>query len=130
MDEQDCVMYIIVNADLNMGKGKTASQCCHSACAVTRILERQQPKAATYLRWIRNGETKVVLRASQKEMETMISIFEVDHVVKRDSTNVWCTCVRDAGRTQIPENSLTTITFCPMARDSAPEIIKKLKLLN
>lgn len=130
MEDQECAMYIIVNSDLSMGKGKTASQCCHAVCGVIRILERQQPKDVAYLKWIRKGEAKIVLRASQKEMEKILSEFEVDQVVKRESANIWCTSIHDAGRTQVPENSLTAIAFRPISRDSTPEIVKKLKLLN
>ena len=35
-NDDEYVMYVLVNNDLKMGKGKIASQCMHSACRVTR----------------------------------------------------------------------------------------------
>lgn len=123
------VMYIIVNSDLSMAKGKTASQCCHSVCGVTRILERSNRDGKIYKEWIRSGETKIVLRATLQEMKKILDEYEVDKQVKRESEGVWCMCVHDAGRTQIPDQSLTTIAFRPMSRSEAPDFLRKLKLL-
>lgn len=120
-------MYIIVNSDLSMGRGKIASQCCHAACEVTRILERNSKKCPEYRSWLKDGETKVVLRATEKEITKLLDEYHVDHVVKRESSGVWCCCVRDAGRTQIPADSLTCIAFRPTS--NPPHEIKKLKLL-
>jgi hypothetical protein len=55
---------------------------------VTRILERQQRKDPTYLQWTKNGETKIVLRANQKEMEHILLEFEVDTVVQTFGASV------------------------------------------
>lgn len=122
-------MYVIVNSDLGMGKGKIAAQCCHAACHVTRILERNQRKCEKYTQWLKkDGETKVVLRATQAELQKVLDQFEVDRVVKRENNEKdWCVAVHDAGRTQIPAGSLTCIAFKPT--DRAPTEIEKLKLL-
>ncbi len=124
------VMFIIVNTDLPMGKGKVAAQCCHSACNATRILERNSKTDIVYKTWIKDGETKVVLRATGIEMIKILEEFEVDRIVKRETDSIWCTSTHDAGKTQIPAGSLTTITFRPMFRENTPDIIKKLKLLG
>jgi PTH2 family peptidyl-tRNA hydrolase len=129
MEDKTTAMYIIVNSDLGMGKGKIAGQCCHTACGVTRILERTNPEDAIYRSWCKDGETKVVLRATLKEMQTILEEFEVDRRVKRESSEIWCLCVRDAGRTQIAADSLTSIAFRPMLRSKAPIFLHKMKLL-
>lgn len=120
-------MYIVVNSDLTMGRGKIASQCCHAACEVTRILERNGTKCAEYRGWLKDGETKIVLRATEKELLKLLDEFEVDKVIKRESDAMWCTSVRDAGRTQIPSGSLTCIAFRP--HPDIPAQLKKFKLL-
>ncbi len=123
------VMYIIVNNDLSMQKGKTASQCCHSVSQMTRIMERKTPREDAYLKWIKHGETKIVLKATQQQMKAILQMYEVDSHVKRESNDIYCCCTIDEGRTQIAPHSLTTIAFKPMSRGKAPQIIKTLKLL-
>lgn len=62
-------------------------------------------------------------------MLDIIAQYEVDKTVKRESTDAWCVYVRDAGRTQIEEGTLTCIAFKPMNRDKCPTFLNKLKLL-
>ena len=112
-----------------MGRGKIASQCCHAACEATRILERNGRKCPYYQGWLKDGETKIVLRATEKEILKLTDEYQVDRVVKRESQQLWCTSVRDAGRTQIPAGSLTCIAFRPSPKDEIPQQVKKFKLL-
>ena len=130
-DTDEYVMYVLVNNNLKMGKGKIASQCMHSACNVTRILERRQRKdpICSYLQWIKNGETKIVLKSTETEMQNLIDKYEVDLRVKRDSTDIWCVYTRDFGRTQVAVDSLTTLAFRPMLKTNIPPEIKKLTCL-
>lgn len=129
-DDDETVMYILVNSDLQMGKGKTAAQCCHSTCGVIRILERHAKNDQNYRKWLNDGETKIVLRATEADMIKILDEYQVDRVVNRDSNEVWCVSTHDAGRTQIPAGSLTTIAFRPLQKNKKPEIIKTLKLLG
>jgi len=126
-------MYIIVNNDLSMGKGKIAGQCCHSSCNVIRILERNEKNSQIYNEWIKTGETKIVLKATQLEMEKIFEEYQLSSknssFKNSSSKSIWCVCIHDAGRTQIPENSLTSIAFCPIIRSETPEFIKNMKLL-
>lgn len=122
-------MYIVVNNDLSMGKGKMAAQCCHAACAVTRILEHPSYFDPVSKWWLKDGETKIVLKATAAEMTKMLKEFEIDKVVKRESAGVWCTAIHDAGKTQIAEGSLTALAFRPVLKSKAPPSLAKLKLL-
>ena len=92
--DDEYVMYVLVNNDLKMGKGKIASQCMHSSCNATRILERQFKKGNDYDKWIKNGEPKIVLKTNEQEMLSLIDQYEVDSKVKRNSEEVWCTHIR------------------------------------
>lgn len=126
----ECVMYILVNSDIKMGKGKIASQACHSACHVTRILERLRTKDTDYTTWIKEGEPKIVLKSTYQDMMNLIDVYEVDVKVKRESTDCkWCVYTRDFGRTQIAPDTLTTVAFKPMKRRMAPKELNKMKLL-
>ena len=127
--EDELVMYVLVNDNLKMGKGKIASQCMHSVCNATRILERTQKRDVQYLQWIKNGEPKIVLKSTEQDMMELLDNFEVDRIIKRDSNNFWCVCTIDAGKTQIEAGSLTTIVFRPCVKSKIPQEIKKMPLL-
>jgi len=119
--DNDIVMYILVNMDLGMYKGKIASQVAHSACEVERYLVNHATQL--YREWSRTGYTKIVLKSNLKEMEHMTYMFN------NRSQELWCAFTRDFGRTQVEPDSLTTLAFNPIRRKDAPDCIKKLKLL-
>lgn len=125
-DDDEYAMYIIVNNDLSMGKGKIAGQTAHGACGVTRILERQKPTSNIYKKWIENGEAKIVLKSTEDEMNKLLMHYTHSYKINKEQ---WCIAIRDLGKTQINPNSLTVIAFIPMNKNNVPEIIKTLKLL-
>jgi len=127
-NNDEYTMYIIINSDAGMSKGKIASQACHSACQVTRILERQRNNENGYNAWLRDGEQKIVLRATEKEMLNVIQIYQVDESVKRTSIEPWCVHIRDFGKTQVQKDTLTSIAFKPIPKGSL-ECVNKMKLL-
>lgn len=114
-------MYILVNNDLKMDKGKIAGQVAHSACRVDRYvssLPSNKEHHKLYKEWINTGEAKIVLKCTEEMMLSMINKYE----------DIVCS-TRDMGRTQIKPNSLTTIAFFPMYKKNAPKEIQDLKLL-
>ena len=119
------VMYIIVNNDLKMGKGKIAAQCCHAACQIVKILENRKNSDTIYSQWNTFGQAKIVLKATEEQLMNILS--EFSH--KKPNNEIWCISIRDMGLTQIPENSLTVIAFRPIDKKNTPDIIKQLKLL-
>lgn len=127
--KDEYVMYIIINDNVKMSKGKVASQACHSSCYVTRILERQRSKEHMYNQWLKEGEPKILLKATEKEMLDIIHQYEVDNRVKRSSEFTWCVYVRDSGRTEIQSNTLTSIAFKPISKANAPRELLRLRLL-
>lgn len=124
------ILYILVDTDLKMGKGKITAQACHSFGKVLRVLERLSDKNQLdkqYKTWLDNAEPIVVLKSNNEQMKQLLADYRI-----RDNTkleDVWCVEIIDAGRTQIAPGSMTTLTFRPMPRSSTPEIIKSLKLL-
>lgn len=119
----ELAMYIILNNDLSMRKGKLVSQGAHAAAQVTRILEQmcyEQTKinqtCLKYKKWTREGETKIVLKGTQQQLEELSKLPETVTII-------------DEGRTQIAPNSLTAIAFFPNTKQNMAEIIKDYKLL-
>lgn len=120
-NENEYVMYILVNQDLSMGKGKIVAQCCHSVTRMIKTLEYK--KLECYTNWLNNHEPKIVLKASEKELLYCIENYS------NYNKDIFCVHTIDLGRTQIKPNSLTTVVFCPIMRKYTPDLIRKLKLL-
>ena len=116
------VMYILVNSDLKMTAGKTASQCCHVTQLITEELVRSAYESfqvsenyKIYMTWRKNC-TKIVLKATEEELRELIK--------KYPNT---CRYFIDDGETQIAPNSLTVVGFYPSAIMEEP--LKSFKLL-
>lgn len=121
--EDELAMYIIINNDLGMGKGKMVSQGAHAACDTVIHLEQmcyEQRKipdvCVRYKKWYKTGQAKIVCKATQQELENLCKISESYSII-------------DAGRTQIAPNSLTAVAFCPNLKSIMYPIVGKFKLL-
>ena len=68
--DSDIVMYIIVNAQLNMSKGKIASQVAHSACSVVMYLTKNP--TSIFREWNKCGSAKIILRSIEQDMWEVI----------------------------------------------------------
>ena len=125
MEVSDYKMYIFVNNELGMGKGKIASQVGH---AVQHIVDdvytnhlngvkRYKQIFEDYLTWKDyHGSAKIVLKATFAELEELKEMSYARHVI-------------DAGKTQIEPNSLTAVVFFPMDRKKIRNDLSTFKLL-
>jgi len=134
------VLYVMVNQDLKMGKGKIAGQVGHAVEEVILHMLKFQP--TLYSHYHSSNRRKVVLKSTEVEMKSMLEKYGYQFPSKNKSTDgksegfkegekegLWCVPIYDAGMTQIPANSLTAIGFGVMTKDKAPEEIKQAKLL-
>ncbi len=121
INSKEFVMYIFVNNDLNMGKGKIAAQVGH----IVEIMIEELVKAELtstkkksfiedYTIWKRTGRKKIILKATEEEIKQLSQI---------DGAH----CVVDAGLTQIPSGSMTVVGFLPSS--TKKNIFSKFKLL-
>ena len=108
--------YIIVNASLGMGKGKTAAQASHASVSV---LEKADDDAVE--EWKSEGMKKVVLKV--KDTEELLALFE------KAKRLFPCALITDAGKTQIEPGSKTCFACGPADENEAQKIFKDLKLL-
>jgi len=88
-------MYIVVNSDAKMGKGKIAAQVGHVVMMITEYLLTHD--RALYDKYKKNNMPKIVLKA---DLETMNRLLNISKFI-----------VRDAGRNQIDAGTLTAIGF-------------------
>jgi deoxyinosine 3'endonuclease (endonuclease V)/peptidyl-tRNA hydrolase len=119
-------MYLVVNQDLlkAMGIGKTGGQCGHAAAAITRLMERQDPKYCTpelrsaYYAWLASGEAKIVVKTPEENLKQL-----------RNKYPNLCYAVYDEGKTRINSNSFTVLGFVPMHRERIPTDLSSLPLV-
>jgi len=129
----EMIMYIMINKNLSMGKGKIVSQTAHAVHHIVhQIIENYisipesptedqsitEAKAdyAKYVNWCTSGRKTVALNVPYEEM-----------IKYTDNDKYKHKAIRDAGKTQVDPGSLTVIGFYP-TNDLKAEM-KKFKLL-
>jgi len=124
-------MYILVDSNLKMTKGKIAAQVGHVVQQITETIivnyyekhadPRNESHMLTYdnyKNWNSQGSAKIVLRATHEELENII--LSHGNQIKY---------IRDAGLTQVAPNSLTVVAFIPMKTHKMTYNISQHKLL-
>lgn len=121
-------MYIVVNSDLSMGKGKVAAQVGHGVAAIVRHMENCTTPGSVlrniYKKWSEGLEMKIVVKAPEDTLLRLATKFP-----RNRAASPFCIPVLDAGRTQVPEGSLTVVAFAPLSEKLMPEELKSLQLL-
>ena len=73
-------MVLVVNMDLNMGKGKIAAQCSHATLGAYKKAMKKQPDMVKS--WSQTGQAKIALKcpnmADMHELEEKVSEDESD----------------------------------------------------
>jgi len=121
--ELEYAMYIFINDDLKMQKGKIASQTGHVVQFITEDIIRMGYETAggppdayvRYMKWKANGCAKIVLKATQEQLKSLLKLPEARYVI-------------DSGRTQIAPNSLTVVGFFPRLKTEILDLVKDYKL--
>lgn len=110
---------IVVRSDLGMGKGKISAQVAHASLEAFEKTRKQRPEWVE--EWKRSGQTKVIVKVgSEKEL---LGLFEsVKKVLP-------AALIRDAGKTQVEEGSVTCIGIGPAPEAEINKFTKDLKLL-
>ena len=121
MSKYNLVMYVLINNSLGMSKGKIAAQASHVVSSVTERMVKTRPDI--WKVYSKNFHPKIILRADKDTMDWAIKEYS------NYDSSIWCEYVLDAGFTEVPENSLTAIAFCPIDKKNVPTWLNKLKLL-
>jgi peptidyl-tRNA hydrolase, PTH2 family len=120
MSKEEIKQVIVIRTDLNMGKGKAVAQGCHgSVLATLRAIDKHKP---WYDKWYKNGMKKVVCKIdNQKDLEEMYKVaLDLD---------LPAAIINDAGHTQLPPGTTTSITIGPAPENRIDSITGQLKLL-
>lgn len=111
----ETIMYIFVNKDVKMGRGKIAAQIAHlSAAIVERCINEDYDQ---YAYWDDSFRKCVVCGATAKQLEELKKMEHSEFVL-------------DAGRTQVKPGCLTAVGFYPMMVKDLPDNFKAYKLLD
>ncbi|RME79193.1 MAG: peptidyl-tRNA hydrolase [Methanobacteriota archaeon] len=106
---------IIVNKELDMGKGKACAQVAHAS--IQAFLEA---KESIRDEWLSQGSKKIVLKATEEEL---LNIYK-----EARSYGIAASLIRDAGLTQIKPGSLTAVAVGPAEEGEIDKLVKELKL--
>jgi PTH2 family peptidyl-tRNA hydrolase len=109
---------LVVRADLAMGRGKIAAQVAHAAVAA--VLASRD--GAVFRRWLEDGQPKVVLKVPAADAMDQV-------IVQARAAGLPVQVVHDAGRTQVPEGTLTCCAIGPSQADRIDAVTADLGLL-
>lgn len=108
---------IVIRTDIEMSKGKMIAQACHAS------LEAYKASSSYFKRkWKEFGFKKIVLKVSN--LEELLKIYQEAKKMKLP-----CAIIRDAGKTQLEEGTITCIAIGPHYSEKIDKITGKLKLL-
>lgn len=117
-------MYILVNEDIKISKGKLAGQVGHAVsswiykyCVKTADFEPFDENVDLFDEYMKDTQTKIILKCPQCTLELLES-----HGY---------TTIRDAGLTELEPNTLTCVNLGIYDKETnVPEWVKTLKLYN
>lgn len=116
----DYRMYILVNEDIKIGKGKLAGQVGHAVMSYLyygAIKPLQQGKQIESLDDYMKEQKKIILKCPQWRLEEL----------EREGGY---SVIRDKGYTQLEPNTLTCINFGIRTPETLPQWVRELKLYN
>lgn len=112
---------ILVRTDLTMGRGKACAQVAHASLGSAESARKAAPKWLNA--WKEEGQKKVVLKvAGAEEM--------LDYYDRAKKAGLPCYLVSDAGLTELPPGTMTTLGIGPAPEELVDKITGDLKLLS
>ena len=103
---EELAMYILVNQDIKISKGKLAGQVGHAVCSYVY----QKGVSEAYMK----AQKKIILKCSQDKLEAL--------------ENEGYITIRDLGLTHLEPNTLTCVNYGIHRKEDVPTWIKELKL--
>lgn len=112
---------IVVRTDLGMSRGKTAAQVAHASLGSAE--KAQEYAEEWYDAWRREGQKKVVVKA--KDERELYELYELSK-----GAGLPCYIVNDAGLTELPPGTTTTLGIGPAPDEKMDKVTGHLKLLG
>ena len=109
---------IIIRSDLGMSRGKLAAQACHASLGAYK-----RAKDLKIKKWELEGERKVIVQVDSQE-----DLFLIYELVK--AAGIPSYLVTDAGHTELPPSTVTSLGVGPDDDDTIDKITQDLKLFK
>ena len=109
---------IVIRADIGMSIGKVAAQACHASLASAFAAPREDIS-----HWLEQGSTKIILQAPS--LEALLALQERSRSI--DLSHV---LISDAGRTEIPQGTVTALAIGPSEDRMIDTVTGDLPLLK
>lgn len=113
-------LVIVMRTDLKMSKGKLCAQASHAA--VNCALSSKKNNSSAFNEWYAEGQKKVVLKVQSLE-----ELYEIKAVA--DAQKITNSLIIDAGRTEIPPDSVTCLGIGPAPTSVLDKITGDLSML-
>ena len=113
-------MVIVIRDDLSLSPGKLAVQVSHAAVACA--IKAKKTRRKWFKKWEDEGCKKVVVKV--KKEEELYPLFE-----KAREMGITAEIIKDAGRTEIPPNTVTALGIGPAPENLIDKITGHLPLL-
>lgn len=111
---------ILVRTDIKMSIGKLAAQVAHAA--VSSAIVCMQKNKVWFDEWFKQGQKKVVLKVNSLD-----ELLQIWNAVKAESLP--CELIRDAGYTELPPGTITTLGIGPAPENLIDKFTRQLPLL-
>jgi PTH2 family peptidyl-tRNA hydrolase len=108
---------VVVRGDLKMSIGKVAVQACHACLGSYKKTDYNKIKI-----WEAEGEKKVIVKVNNLE-----ELIEIKKIAEKNNVSEYI--VKDAGKTEIPSNTITCLGIGPDDEKAIDKMTQKLKLL-
>ena len=108
---------ILIRQDLNLPKGKLASQCSHAAVECTLKSDKNKVKD-----WHNQGMAKIVLKV--KDLKELMKFKEL-----AGKNDLKVALIKDAGLTEFEKPEITCLGIGPDKEEKIDKITGKLKIL-
>lgn len=122
MSSSEVKQVIAVRADVRMGRGKLAVQVAHAAVeAVFKCMESERCREWLEI-WRRSGQKKIVVK-----VRSLPELIELKN--RAEELSIPCVVVVDAGLTQLPPGTITSVGLGPAPSSLLDSVTGSLQLL-
>ena len=111
---------IVVRVDLKLSKGKLAVEVAHAS--ISSYINTLNTHKEWVFKWLEEGQPKIVCKV--KNLEELLNVYK-----KAISMNIPAVIIRDAGKTEIPPNTVTCVGIGPAPVEIIDKVTGELPLL-